>query len=182
MKQFGDGVFMPLETPEARRHLEEMCEGKMIARCCWDVNEERPWGCAAFGLEFTTSERFVILAVPVTQGRFLARLIWRWVPAQSHWTRAMRRHFTADRRSAEEATPDFLQAQIEGQMIRGVRPARVDVGLGERMDFELRDGSIVVVEAMPTLGGPRPVTDLEVRRIDHRHHTVIQSGNSRGGR
>lgn len=159
---YGDGAFMMFESPESRVHLQEMCENKMIARLCLDLNEDLPAGSAGFGLEFETGERLAILALAVTEGPFLARLIWRWIPRQAIWTKSMRRHFGADRSAAGEEAPNFLQRQIEGQMIRGVLKPKDHVGLGERLDFELRDGSFLIVDAIPDL--MRNAVDLDVRR------------------
>lgn len=194
---YGDGAFMPMETPEARGHLQQMCEGRLIARVAWDLNTDLPDGAAGFGLEFAGSgpgvrgrnwgdlgqggERLVIMALPVTSGQWIARLIWRWLPAQHLWTRQMRRHFGTDRRAAGEPPPDFLQAQIEGQMIRGVYAPANHVGLGERIDLELSDGSAVIVEALPD-GLPDPRTgratrcDMDVRREDRRQPVIVDLG------
>lgn len=159
---YGDGAFMAFESPESRVHLQEMCEGKLIARACWELNEDLPEGSAGFGLEFETGERLVILTLAVTEGAYMARLIWRWIPRQHIWTKGMKRHYGTDRVSAGEPAPDFLQRQIEGQMIRGVTKPTHHVGLGERLDFELRDGSSLIVEAIPDL--MRNAVDLDVRR------------------
>jgi len=161
-RMYGDGAFMMFESPESRVHLQEMCEGKLIARLCLDLNEDLPEGTAGLGLEFETGERLAILTLVVTEGPWLARLIWRWIPAQAIWTKSMRRHFGGDRAAAGEAAPNFLQRQIEGQVIVGVLKPRDHLGLGERLDFELRDGSRVIVEAVPDR--LRGTADLDVRR------------------
>lgn len=159
---YGDGAFMMFEDPESRVHLQEMCEGKLIARACWDLNEDVPEGSAGMGLEFETGERLVILTLAVLEGPYMARLIWRWIPRQHIWTKGMKRHYGTDRVSAGEPAPDFLQRQIEGQMIRGVSKPKDYLGLGERLDFELRDGSDLIIEAVPDL--LRNVVDLDIRR------------------
>jgi hypothetical protein len=194
-KFYGDGAFAQLETPEARGHLQQMCEGRVIARICWDLNTDLPDGAAGFGLEFagsgpvgrnyrdlgTGGERLIIMALPVTSGPWLARLIWRWIPAQQLWTRDMRRHFGTDRAAAGEPEPDFLQRQIEGQMIRGVYAPSGHVGLGERIDFELTDASVVIVESIPQAvfdpyTGRPTVCDLDVRREDRRQRVITTGG------
>ena len=169
-RKYGDGDFFPIETPESRQHLQEMCAGLIIARVCWDIGEAMPDLASGFGLEFSSGERLVILALPVQEGAFLARLIWRWIPAQHIWTKSMRRHFGTDRKSAEEKPPDFLQNQIEGQMIRGVLAPKAHVGLGERLDFELTDASLVRIEAIPSFGSDR--ADLDIQRVDRRHRDL----------
>ena len=197
-KRFGDGVFMPFgETPEAHTALQQMCEGRLIARVCWDLNADLPAGSSGFGLEFAGSgpgvrgrnwgdlgqggERLVVMAIPVTAGRWITRLLWRWMPAQQLWTRGMRRHFGTDRVSAGEAGPDFLQRQIEGQMIRAVSSPRDHIGMGERVDFELTDGSVMIAESLP-VGGVDPQTgrpaiaDLDVRREDRRQRVIVGLG------
>ena len=193
---YGDGEWMPMESPTDRTCLQEMCAGRLIARCCWDINADLPDGAAGFGLEFAGSgpaggrnwgdrgqggERLVIMALPVVSGAWLARLIWRWMPAQALWTRAMRRHFGTDRRGAGEPEPDFLQRQIEGQMIRAVYAPAQHVGLGERVDLELTDASVVIVEALPQgLADPRTgrpaVCDLDVRHEDRRQRVIVPMG------
>lgn len=181
---YGDGEWMPMESPTDRTCLQEMCAGRLIARIAWDLTVEMPDGAAGFGVEFGGSgpvnrnwgdlgqggERLVIMALPVTSGGWAARLIWRWLPAQALWTKAMRRHFGTDRAGAGEGPGDFLQRQIEGQMVRAVYAPHGHVGLGERVDLELTDGSAVVVEAIPTgrpdHAGRFQACDLEVRRVD----------------
>mgnify|MGYP001563417787 FL=1 len=192
---YGDGEWMPMESPTDRTLLQEMCVGRVIARVAWDIGEGLPDGASGFGLEFagsgpvgrnfhdlgTGGERLVIMAMPVTSGKWLSRLIWRWIPAQHIWTRHMRRHFGTDRGSAGDPLPDFLQKQIEGQMIRGVYAPAGHVGLGERIDLELTDASVVVCEAIP-VGGVDPRTgrpaacDLEVRREDRRQRVITTGG------
>lgn len=195
----GDVDFFFAETPESRCHLQELCEGRLIARVMWFHPDDLPDGAAGFGLEFAGSgpvrrnygdrgqggERLVVLAMPVMDGAWLARLIWRWIPAQGIWTQAMRSHFGTDRRSAGEGDPGHLQNQIEGQMICGVYAPKGHVGLGERLDFELRDSSILSAEAIPTrLRDPRgrfavgwsATCDLEVWRTDPRQRTYVDLG------
>ena len=167
-RQFSDGIFLPFEIAESRVHLQEMCEGKLIARVCWEVNDEMPDNSAGFGLEFTTSDRLVILALPVSEGAYMSRLVWRWIEAQRIWTKPMTQHFQRDRRQAGEPGADALANQLEGQVIVGVLKPAHHVGLGERMDLELRDGSRLVVESVPILpavrGGGPGACELEVRR------------------
>ena len=162
-RMYGDGAFMQFESPESRVHLQEMCDDKVIARLCLDLNEDLPDGSSGLGLEFETGERLVIMTLMVTEGHWLARLIWRWIPAQSIWTKSMRRHYGADRHVAGEAPPNFLQRQIEGQVIAGVLVPKDHLGMGERLDMEFRDTSRLVIEAVPDL--VLNCADLDIQRI-----------------
>lgn len=193
---YGDGEFFLAESPEARGHLQQLCEGRLIARCVWFHADDLPSGSAGFGLEFAGSgpvnrnyrdlgqggERLVVIAMPVMEGRWLSRLIWRWIPAQNLWTRSMRSHFGTDRKTAGEDEADRLQRQIEGQMIRGVYAPKHHVGLGERLDFELTDASTLSAEAIPTglvnERGRLTTCDLEVWREDPKQRTYVDMGES----
>ena len=165
---YGDGVILPGEAPESRVHLQQMCDGKVIARCLWEIGA--PEGSAGVGFEFETGERLAVMALLVQEGTFLAKLIWRWIPAQQIWTKSMRKHHGADRHRAGEKPPDFLQRQIEGQTITGILVPKDHLGLGERLDIELRDTSRVILEAIPDLVANS--ADLDVRREHRKRFTA----------
>jgi len=142
---------LPGEKPEAKTMLQERLEGKIIARLHW-FTEPMPHGGAAFGLELDDYSRLVIMAArPNGPSRYLARVLFRFIPPQRIITPRLRRHFTGGReRELGAPLPDDVQRRVEGQMIRAVHTiaAPNDSG-GEQCEIELRDGTRLKIHALP---------------------------------
>ena len=165
----GETGFLPWEQAAARPDIQILLEDKQIALVRWNPGPLPPGGCAV-GLELTTSEVMIIMAVPTEEDPvYKYRLFFRWIPAQRIWTKRM------DRRSRfgrivipGEPAADFLQRQIEGEVIRGCLQIREpNSGGGEQSMIELRNGNVLHFNALPDPRGTKHRSaaelDLEVK-------------------
>ena len=147
------------ERPEARPHICEMTEGKTVSGSYWLEVDALPPGWRGMGLEFSTSETLLIMAAPPWDR---CRLVFRWLPKQAQWTRSMARIYGL---GLDRATPDdFIKAQLQGQTVRYVHPAKAQRhDGGEEMRIEFRSGDEVYVVALP---GDGPFcADLDVQVV-----------------
>lgn len=138
------------ERPEPRTRLQEMMEGRQIARAVVD-RAPGPTGSPVLGLELTSGDRLAVMAKLDSNSRYRARLVFRMMPAPRIITSRMAKSFSqgraADPGGAPADLPD-LERRLEGAVIRGVRHivAPTEWG-GEQMELELKGGDILWLAA-----------------------------------
>ena len=101
------------------------------------------------GVELTTGAKLVVLAARDRNSQYAARLAFRWLDRPLIVLPRMARAFSGGRDGTPEAeAPDALQQEIEGQVIRGVRPLPMSRACGERMEIEFANAGRLHLEAM----------------------------------
>ena len=167
MTRYGDAFFLPQETPEPRTRLQETLEGQQVARLRFLGADDVPAGWTGCAFMLTTSGIMVLMAAPVLDGPYLARLLWRKVEEQSIWTRTMERRFRRDRAPDDPVESD-VQRRVEGEVIRGVLvEAAPNAHGGEQTRIEFVGGGILLIRAVP-VGSKRADLDLEWTRPSER--------------
>ena len=150
----GEGHLLPHgEQPEARTHLQERCEGLQISGIYYLDPRELPKGFAGAVFELTTSDVLVVLACPVLDVRYSARLAFRWIEKQKIFTRTMVRIFTQGK---GRATPDdWFKQQLQGEVIRYVITTKAPTAEGgEQLEVEFGSGARLWLRAEPSWEHP----------------------------
>ena len=165
-------LFDDTEQPVPRLILEEFCEKKQVSGLHY-LREpgSLPKGWAGLLLEFTTSEALIIMAAPVLELKFQARLAFRWIPQERLWTRTMSEIYT---KGHGRAVPtDFLQRNVQGEVIRGILadPAPTPEG-GDEIVFEFVSGAKLRIRALPN-EWRTTCADLDAQWIPGRARTVV---------
>lgn len=157
-------TFLPYEQPTAKTAVQEFLEGKQIALTVWNP-KPLPRGVAGVGLELTTSEVMLVWAVPVDSGPYCARLAFRFITKQLIWTPRMDKRARYGRVVIPgEAPADFIQRQIDGEVVRGVITMREpNVSGGEQCVVELKNGTALHFNALPDARGPRIGAELDLQ-------------------
>jgi hypothetical protein len=162
----GEAHFLPYETPTGKTAVQELLEGKQIALVVWNP-QPLPYGVSAMGLELTTSEVMIVMALPVDAGPYACRLAFRFITKQRIWTPRMDKRARHGRVVIPgEGSADPIQRQIEGEVIRGVTAIREpNVSGGEQCLIELANGAALHLNALPDARAPkrRPAAELDVQ-------------------
>lgn len=178
MSKTFDGHFLPgagmAERPEPRTRLQEMLEGKEIARAVVD-QAPGPTGSPVLGLEFTSGERLAIMAKRDANSRYRARLVFRLMPSQKIVTPRTAKLFSQGRVAEPGGAPGDLpglERRLEGSVIRGVRHIVEPAAWGgESMEMELAGGDVLWLAADQATRDPRYRAELlaQFRRREVTH-------------
>lgn len=160
----GEGHLLPYgEQPEARTHLQERCEGRQIAGLSYLSIESLPPGWRGIVFDFTTSEALVVMAAPVIDIKFSARLAFRWIEAQKIFTKTMVKVYTQGQGRLEP--DDFIKEQIQGEVIRYVITTKATTPEGgEQLEVEMGSGMRVWLRAHPSEEHPG-CADIELQIV-----------------
>jgi hypothetical protein len=107
--------------------LQSRVEGKTVSGVYYLPNE-LPKGWEGIGFEFPSSEVLVVMAVPVIDRGYRARLLIRWIEQQSIWTPGMTERHAQGKGRASHLECDVCKRcnlgrcpghQVQGETIRG---------------------------------------------------------------
>lgn len=138
------GQFLPWDSPEALRTLQERLEGRQISRYDYAL-VGTDWG---IGLTLTDGWRWLFWSWKETDwaSALKWRIVRRAIPSQKIWSPSVVATFSRGReqnRRKPEEPADWMQQHVEGEVIVGVAPGELSHERGEVMDVGLRGGSIL---------------------------------------
>jgi len=170
-RQYGDASFLPIgEHGEPTTWVQERLNGQQISWLDFLAEKDHPEGWSGCALGLTSSAIMVVYAAPGDRQPYGARLIWRYLEAQTIWTRSMDRKF---RRSRDEDTD--VQRRVQGAVIRGVPTTKPpNERGGERARIELVGGGLLRIDALP--GDGPGEADMDIQWLDTVDRLIILPG------